>query len=84
MIKQTRSFLKKSMVHASRRELVGQSARYSFHSFEIVISSGFRDFHRSLCITLTNLFDLTCFCSLLVIYFWNYYGSSNVSVGGCD
>ena len=60
------------------------SARYSFHSFEMVISSGFRDSHRRLCITFTNLFDLTCFCSLLVDYFWHCYGTSNVSVGGCD
>ena len=65
-------------------ELVGQSTRYSFHSFEMVISLGFRDSHRRLCITSTNLFNLACFCSLVVDYFWHCYGTSNVSVRGCD
>ena len=57
------------MVHASRRELVGQLTRYSFHSFEMVISSGFRDSHRMVCITVTNLFDLTYFVLCLLFIF---------------
>ena len=48
----------------------------------MVISLGFRDSHRRLCITFTKNFDLTCFCPLLVDYFWHCYGTSNVSVGG--
>ena len=41
--------------------LVGQLTRYSFHSFEMVFSLGFRDSHPRLGITCTNLFDLPCF-----------------------
>ena len=52
--------------------------------FKMVISLGFRDSHHRLCITYTNLFDLPCFCSLLVDYFWHCYETSNVPVGGCD
>ena len=48
----------------------------------MVTSLGFRDSHRRLCITYTNLFDLPCFCSLLVDYLWHCYGTSNVSIGG--
>ena len=59
-------------------------SRYSFHYFEMVFILGFRDSHRRLGITCTNLFDLPCFCYLLVDYFLHCYGTSNVSVGGCD
>ena len=32
------------------------------------ISSGFRDSHRRLCVTVTNIFDLTYFVLLLFIF----------------
>ena len=48
----------------------------------MVISLSFRDSHRRPWITCTNLFDLPCYCSLLVDYFFHCYGTSNVPVGG--
>ena len=52
------------------------------------ISSGFRDSHRRLCVTVTNIFDLTYFVLFLLFIFGIATGLAMCRLGGggggCD
>ena len=59
----------------------GSVSGYSFHSFEMVISLGFRDSHRRLCITLLTSH---VFVLYLLISSGIATGLAMCRLGGCD